>query len=139
MKKIQLIRLQTDNQGTHGILLLNNFSCVTLELPWRGNISNLSCIPKGKYEIVPVCSNKFKSTYWVKSVPNRSHVLFHSGNWAGNSELDYRTHSLGCILLGRKRGIYLNQRAIFISRITVKNFLREMNGESGILNIEERY
>lgn len=68
------------------------FSCYTLELPWKNNQFQVSCIPKGEYEVVPRTSAKFKNHFHILDVPNRTYILFHSGN--------YYTQILGCVLLG---------------------------------------
>lgn len=67
----------------------------TLELPWKNNSLNISCIPKGTYQ----CSIKpFHSTtqYEILNVPNRSGIFIHVGN--------YYHDSLGCIILGGGKG-----------------------------------
>jgi len=48
---IYLTRLRQSDQGTEGILTVPElgFACFTLELPWRGNRPNVSCIPPGTY------------------------------------------------------------------------------------------
>jgi len=102
MKAI-LIRLQefTNHLQTCGrfILLDENgdvvFSSVTLELPWRANMRNLSCIPAGDYTVSKVNSPKFgPGTFQVNNVKGRSHILFHAGNFTRDIE--------GCILLGER-------------------------------------
>lgn len=87
------------NDGTRGALRIEGrFQCYTLELPWKDNQKDISCIPLGNY----VCS-KVKNVYTrhgslipvtfeIKDVPNRSGVLFHAGN--------FLTETLGCVLLG---------------------------------------
>lgn len=70
--------------------LENVFSCFTIELDWKNNAKNISCIPKGIYSVNEHMSQKFKSTIIVNNVPNRSGILIHSGN----TYLDIQ----GCIL-----------------------------------------
>lgn len=67
----------------------------TLELPWKNNAQNISCIPKGVYH----CSIKpFHSTtqYEVLNVPGRAGIFIHVGN--------YYHDSMGCIILGQGKG-----------------------------------
>ena len=46
--------------GTNGALFVNGrFICFTIELPWRENRRNVSCIPEGRYELQPRISKKF--------------------------------------------------------------------------------
>lgn len=100
-------------EGTNGALFCSvetlgqtqpKFLCYTLELPWRNNQRNISCIPEGVYEIIPRFSKKFKHHLLVKDVENRSYILFHPAN-------DALKELRGCIapvtyLTGIGKGIY---------------------------------
>jgi len=67
--------------GTNGTLTLNgHFVCFTIELPWKENQRNISCIPEGKYELKPRYSKKIKRHLEVLDVYNRSQILFHPAN-----------------------------------------------------------
>jgi len=88
-----------------------------MELPWKDNQTNISCIPTGEYNMDVVKAGKFGLVYWVRNVPGRTSILIHSGNWAGDTSKGLRTHSHGCVLVGMKRGILLGQRAILDSFI----------------------
>jgi|SRR5690625_422 len=74
------------------------FECKTLELPWRGNRQNVSCIPPESGEatypfIILDRSPSFNYKHlWIKDVPNRSHIKVHRGNYHRSIE--------GCILVG---------------------------------------
>lgn len=91
--------------GTNGTLFIDGkFFCYTIELPWRDNKRNISCIPEGAYEIEPRFSKKFQHHLIVKDVSGRSFILIHPANDA-NKEL------LGCIapvtyLSGIGKGTY---------------------------------
>ncbi len=64
--------------GTNGTLTLNgHFVCFTIELPWKENQKEVSCIPEGKYELKPRYSQKLKRHLEVLDVFNRSQILFH--------------------------------------------------------------
>jgi hypothetical protein len=69
------------------------YSCDTLELPWKENKRNVSCIPAGKYKVKKRYSPKFGNHFHVTEVENRSYILIHKGN--------YYTDIRGCILVGR--------------------------------------
>lgn len=100
-------------EGTNGALFYSvetlgqtqpRFLCYTLELPWRNNQRNISCIPEGVYEVIPRFSKKFKHHLLVKDVENRSYILFHPAN-------DALKELRGCIapvtyLTGIGKGIY---------------------------------
>lgn len=64
----------------------------TLELPWRNNKRNVSCIPSAFYNVVPRNTPKFGDHLHVLDVPGRSGILIHVGNWPEEIE--------GCILVG---------------------------------------
>ena len=78
-------------EGTNGALFNNDqFIGFTIELPWKENKKQVSCIPEGVYELRPRYSEKFKHHLVLENVPNRSLILIHPANDA-NKEL------LGCI------------------------------------------
>lgn len=68
-------------EGTNGTLFCSDtFLCHTIELPWKNNKRNLSCIPEGSYEIVTRYSKRFQNHLLVKGVKNRRLILFHPAN-----------------------------------------------------------
>jgi len=136
---VNLCRLKRSDQGTRGILFADSFSCQTLELPWRENQRSISCIPSGEYQVKIRISPKYGQVYHIKEVPNRSYILLHSGNWAGDKHKGYRTNVAGCILLGARRGLLLGQWAVLNSRITVRRFMTHMGMENFILKIHEAF
>lgn len=138
MVTVYLYREQSTDQGTPGILLAPAlwFSCFTLELPWRDNQVNISCIPAGEYDCLQYFSKAFQQhLYKVQGVAGRSGIAFHSGNVAGATAQGYKTHSLGCILLGKKQGSLWGQKAVLVSRITTKRFFRLLKDEPFELKI----
>lgn len=65
----------------NGILLVNEEPiCYTIELPWRDNKPNKSCIPEGTYQVEKRYSERFKRHMIIKGVPGRSLILFHPAN-----------------------------------------------------------
>lgn len=135
MKTVYLLRTRTSDQGTEGTLLTDGFICKTLELPWRENRQSISCIPSGEYNVVIRKSPKYGSTYWVTKVPNRSYILIHGGNWAGDTKKGFKTHVNGCILLGKSHGFLSDQRAILNSRVTVRKFRNTMVDKPFLLKV----
>lgn len=93
-----ITRTQQTSKQVTGVFVLQDsqgkavFRCKTLELPWRNNERQRSCIPVGTYEVVPRTSPKFAKHYHIKDVPNRDWILIHTGN--------YHTQILGCVLVG---------------------------------------
>jgi len=68
------------------------FTCKTLELPWKNNSQNISCIPAGKYRVIKRFSDQYQNHFHVLNVPGRSMILIHPGN--------YYSQTQGCILVG---------------------------------------
>lgn len=101
MKKLVLVRLKEFADRFLGVLFVfdgleerGKFS--VLELPWRDNAREISCIPDGTYVVSPRHNAKFGDHLIVHKVLNRDFILFHSGN------LPEHTH--GCILVGLRHG-----------------------------------
>lgn len=113
------------------------FACFSLELPWRGNAPCVSCIPCGAYTCVVAQSPRFGRVYHIQAVPDRTHILLHSGNLAGDVSLGLRTHVEGCILLGSRRGTLAGQRAVLVSRATVRRFMAATSGIPLQLTIQQ--
>jgi len=94
---VTIVRDKSTDKQTTGSLVASNagatFVCKTLELPWLNNQPNISCIPKGTYDVTWTFSpRKMRFTYRVQNVPGRLGILFHSAN--------YFYDLLGCIALG---------------------------------------
>ncbi|MES2804068.1 MAG: DUF5675 family protein [Bacteroidota bacterium] len=68
-------------EGTNGILVYKDkLICTTIELPWKDNQCQVSCIPEGEYFIAKRYSSRFGWHLEVIDVPNRSLILFHPAN-----------------------------------------------------------
>lgn len=89
---ILILRTTNQSKQTLGRLLYKNFSCFTLELPWKDNKTEISCIPAGKYKVSRRYSSKYGDHLQVLDVKDRTYILIHSGN--------YYSDILGCILVG---------------------------------------
>lgn len=133
MSEVSIQRSPSSQQGTRGVLVAGDFWCHTLELPWRDNQQNVSCIPAGEYECLYVKTRSViggrQHMYWLKDTPGRTGVLIHAGTFAGNRDRGYKTNVLGCILLGYGTGTYKSQQALFRSRAAVADFIEHMNEE----------
>lgn len=69
------------------------FECKTIELEWKNNTVNQSCVPAGFYNIEWEYSSKFNEYLWeLKGVPGRSEAKIHVAN--------YYTQIQGCIAVG---------------------------------------
>lgn len=77
--------------GTNGILLLDGAAiCSTIELPWKNNQSQISCIPEGAYKLMKRYSPRLKWHLQLMDVPDRHLILIHPAN-------DAITELRGCI------------------------------------------
>lgn len=127
MIEAMLYRTETSDQGTFGILDIEGLVCHTAEPPWRSNRPGISCIPPGRYLVEPWSSRRFPRSFHVRSVPERSAILTHSGNLSGDRSMGWRSHTLGCILPGLKRGYIEKQKAVLLSA-SAMNRIREAVG-----------
>jgi len=92
-----IIRDTFSEKSTIGELFLNGERmCDTLELPWKDNQRNISCIPEGDYKVRLRTARESATRDYlhllVQDVPNRDWILFHRGNSAKDTS--------GCILVG---------------------------------------
>lgn len=77
--------------GCNGFLqIAGNPICFTIELPWRDNRRNVSCIPEGIYPLACRYSQRWGWHLEVQDVPGRDLILFHPAN-------DARKELRGCI------------------------------------------
>jgi hypothetical protein len=143
MITINLCRYESNDQGTFGILYCNDFWLHSLELPWKNNIPDISCIPAGEYQVSLRYSPSFrKYTYWVRNVRNRNYVLIHSANFAGSVEDGWQSHLQGCITLGKVRCAAKNkfgniQQCVSRSREAIRSFEDFLNKEDFKLVIKD--
>jgi len=111
-KKINLLLIRDtfSEKSTIGELFLNGERmCDTLENPWINNKKNLSCIPRGEYNVRLRLPRESATRDYVhllvEDVENRSYILFHRGN--------YPKDTSGCILVG------LGSQQDFVSNSTL--------------------
>lgn len=123
--KIELVRLENLFDCTVGVLTVNGeLHSYTLELPWRDNRRNVSCIPAGTYTCRPVVSPRFRDVIEVCGVPGRSHILIHAGNTVIDTE--------GCILVGKSIGWLYGKRAVLDSRTALVDLLKRVDKSPAI-------
>ena len=100
MIKATLTRLSDDGTETTGNLIVTDgsgntiFKSDTLELPYKNNKHDISCIPIGTYSVIKVNATA-KIPYqhfFLMNVPNRDGICIHRGN--------YNTDVLGCVIVG---------------------------------------
>ena len=67
--------------GTNGkIQYQNRLMMYSIELPWKDNLAQVSCIPEGRYELVKRWSPKFNRHLQVMNVSQRENILIHPAN-----------------------------------------------------------
>ncbi len=138
MQTVLLQRFESSDHGTLGRVFIDSLLfCWSLEPPDRDNQTNRSCIPVGRYRCVWHKSPKYGWVYRVTGVPGRGHILIHPGNLGGDVLKGYLTHTKGCLLLGRRGGWLNNQRAVLVSRPTVRKFFQKMGKHDFMLEIDE--
>lgn len=109
----KLIRIHSDLYSTRGVLKLGrHVISYTLELPWRSNHRNVSCIPEGSYTVIKANSPRFGECFYFRDVPGRSGILIH----VGNSLADTR----GCILVG----LDVEDKKVLHSRLAMDSILK---------------
>ena len=98
LKNLVITRIYQTDEATHGLCglfdadgkMLQSFH--TLELPWKQNQRNVSCIPEGSYLASREYHTKKGHVFRLHNVEGRSGILIHVGNSLDDTE--------GCILLG---------------------------------------
>lgn len=130
MRTVYLARHTYADSCTRGVLICDNVFIHTLELPWRDNKPNISCIPNGEYFcqfMARSSSGKYKNVYHVQDVDGRTAILIHNGNTPD--------HTRGCILVGMSMGILAGKQAVLNSRTALTKFVNSMNQENFILKV----
>ena len=142
MNIVQISRQELTDQGTFGRMAFGANCMYTVELPWRNNIRQKSCIPAGSYLCELVKSPRFGLVYGVRDVPGRSQVLIHSANLGGNVDLGWQTQLQGCIAPALGLGaLRLNndkfQRAGLVSRPALRKLMDWAAGRPFTLEITQ--
>ena len=118
-----ILRIEHNPEKTLGVLVLEGkVFCWTLELPWRRNRQDISCIPEGFYMAKKVQTEKHGKSYLVLHVPDRSEILVgHIGNTHVDTE--------GCILFGSYPSYWEGRRSVMASEKAVTAFHEATQGE----------
>ena len=86
-------RKLSSNNCVMGYLIADGKAvCYTLELPWKNNQNNISCIPLGTYSGILRYDKIDRWRIELEKVPGRTGVQIHIGN--------YTTETEGCVLVG---------------------------------------
>ena len=91
MNRLKIDRLYQKN-CTLGVVKFGKFQCLSLELPWLDNKTNVSCIPPGVYECEKRFSEKNGEVFQLVKVIGRTYIQGHIGNFTRDIA--------GCIIFG---------------------------------------
>lgn len=117
-----LKRIGSNDQSTFGVLLNGTVPfAVTLELAWRDNRPDISCIPNGQYICRWITSPKFGQTFEVMNVKGRENILFHCGNTPPD------TH--GCLIVGESFEVINGIPGVTSSRKAFDEFMKITEGQ----------
>lgn len=137
MNHVILQRLESTDQGTFGKIKTEQAEFYTLELPWRNNESNISCIPAGIYRCHMTMSAKMKKMlYLVDGTGKRTGIRIHSANLAGSIEAGFHSQLNGCIAIGEKLGLMGKQKALLLSSSGVRKFTQDMDHKPFVLEVK---
>lgn len=110
-EKLILTRFHSDKISTCGTLKHPKLKepIFTLELPWKENKRNVSCIPEGEYKIRPFHSDTHGYCFEIYNVVNRDLIRMHSANSVRENYQDpyiktkvWRCQLRGCVAPGMK-------------------------------------
>jgi hypothetical protein len=141
MKRAIISRGASTDQGTFGVLRFGATQVFTLELPWRDNRRQVSCVPVGTYDCRLVRSPRFGNVYKLLAVPGRSDVLIHPANLAGDAALGWTTELQGCIAPCMRLGAMRNKAGVMqvaglVSRPAVRELMTWAAGEPFQLEVK---
>ena len=128
MKTLHLVREPSTEHETMGRLFAGKAGRAirewwTIELPWKANAPNISCIPAGAYALVPIDGKSIRlfggtvadREEHLTAFVTRFGVLIHPANCA---------HELkGCIAPGLSRGSIGGHRAVEQSRAAMEEIM----------------
>lgn len=138
MKTILIYRYRVRDNYSLGQCFIKHESGIidyigaTLERGWKDNQSNISCVPKGEYELRLEHSPKFRKKLWeLYGVPNRAECKLHAAN--------YWRELNGCIALGVKHRDIDGDRVpdVTSSKPTMKKLHEAMTGDRAKIIIKD--
>lgn len=119
---LTLIRYNYSNSSTQGLFFAGEmYLGDSLELPWKNNERNVSCIPLGIYQIRFGLMSDSLPGYALREVEGRDGIWIHPA--ARTSQIE------GCIATGIKWGEEL------IHNTRVLNLIRSVIGDESELHI----
>lgn len=138
---LRLDRMGSTQWGTFGVLRMPDRKTIfrTVEQPWESNAVGKSCIPAGEYGmsmrpspmVERTSGGLFHAGWEVVSVPGRSLIMIHPGNWSrmdvdGDGVTDFKGDTEGCILVGRAFAIIDCKPGVTSSRAAFKDLMNRL-------------
>jgi hypothetical protein len=142
--QLTLTRGPSTDEGTFGRLTAAEgaLDLHTVELPWRDNQAQHSCIPPGVYQAGAYDSPSKGRVYLLREVPGRTLCEIHSANFAGDVTRGWESQLLGCIAVGLGVAVIPNQqgrlqRAVLNSRAALARLFQVTGGAPITLTIQQ--
>lgn len=117
---LNLVRDTFQDNLTFGKFYFNDeFLGDSLELPWKDNAENISCIPEGIYQIRYSEKHRIGELYFyeILDVPNRTYIYIHVAN--------FTSQILGCIAAGIR-----DNNCVLESKKTLANMFQIVGKEN---------
>ncbi len=134
--KLVISREASQPEGTFSRGVLDDdLSWDFVELPWKGNAPEVSCVPAGVYHARLTHSQHFgRTVYLLEGVPNRAFIEIHPANWGGDKDAGFHSDLRGCCAPGTARGLLVTpggklQEAVLHSGLALDQLI-EAAGES---------
>ncbi len=126
MRDLFLYRVMSDHESTVGMLYGLSLPLVTLELPWRSNARNISCVPAGIYELVKHASTRWPET-WALEGRTVSHYKSQLARYACLFHPSKTVQGLqGCISLGTGLSAVGGHRSVVDYDVAFDLFLNDL-------------
>jgi len=128
MHRLDIYRLKDHGQdhGTFSRWTIDGLPfCMGVELPWRNNEPDVSCIPAGTYYAGLIESGKHGTVYELRGVPQRTDIQIHSANFASQLK--------GCLAPGKKIDTFKGgKRGVTFSKVTLGMLMERMGRDEEI-------
>lgn len=139
MSTARLTRFAYTPFGTFGRLVVNGKEVYTIERPWLGNQSNVSCIPEGTYVmrqrdsgvVARSTGQAYKRGWEVTDVPGRSFIMIHPGNTMDDLQ--------GCIAPGKALSSMGGKWSVSSSRPAFDELMVALSGQDEWTLIIDHY
>ena len=115
---------------TEGVMTCsdNDTTFRTIELPWKNNANDVSCIPEGTYKCARYRRKNGQICWQLLKVPKRTAILVHVANTVNDL--------LGCIGIGLKKAIFAgvvgNLIGVAVSRLAFNKFMWITRNETNV-------